>query len=567
MVLAAQAGAIEPGAEAETVVLVRNTGEVADTFHVVVQGDVASWAIVDPPSVVLEPGAEAPVWLHFRPPRSPDTVPGPVVFDVAVAALGDPDFLAIQQGTIDVGTYSSLSAMFAGEMVAGSKWTEVGVSVRNSGNRPVNVSIVAEADADGVEFEISDAEFGLTAGQTADIVVRVRPPRRMLPQRTSRRMTVSVVSDGGALATLRTEYPAEASLADELFRSARVVVVLLVLLAVGGVVLLRSQPQDDSERVDERAELPLAPPVSVVPEAATGEGEAAEASGTETPDAPAEETGVVEGVASVPAPTASPAPPLPRMVFVRAFNASVRDLVVREPGVRGAELRLRTDGALESRPRLSPDDEFVAFIREQNAAWKVCVVPATGGEAVCVADTTSNGAVAWSNDGTRLFFSRGGNLLSVTYDRATQVVGAEADLAIAVPGGQFALSPDGERIVVAEGRRLVVRPLDGSPGSTIDIPAAAEDASFSPDGTRLVYTANFQIFSAPTNGGPVRQLTSPGTVNGEATWTGDGDWVVFRSNRSGVGDLYCVKGGSGSGNEQGLAQITASPEREITASF
>lgn len=565
MVLAAQAGAIEPGAEAETVVLVRNTGEAADTFHVVVQGQAASWAIVDPPSVVLEPGAEAPVWLHFRPPRSPFTTPGPVVFDVAVAALGDPSFLAIQQGTIDVGTYSSLSAMFAGEMVSGSKWIEVGVNVRNSGNRPVNVSIVAEADADGVEFEISDTEFGLAAGQTADVVVRVRPPRRMLPQRTSRRMTVSVVSDGGALATLRTEYPAEASLADELFRSARVLVVLLVLLVVGGAVLLRSQPQDAGDRIDDRAELPVAPPVTEAPAEPAGGGAEGEAA-AEAPDAAAEES-VVEGVASVPAPTPSPAPPLPRMVFVRAFNASVRDVIVREPGVRGAELRLRTDGALESRPRLSPDDEFVAFIREQNAAWKVCVVAATGGEAVCVADTTSNGAVAWSNDGTRLFFSRSGNLLSVPYDRATQVAGAEADLGVAVPGGQFAVSPDGERVVVAEGRRLVVRPLDGSAASSVDVPAAAEDASFSPDGTRLVYTANFQIFSAPIGGGPVRQLTAPGTVNGEAAWTGDGDWVVFRSNRSGVGDLYCVKGGSGSGNEQGLAQITSSPEREITASF
>lgn len=564
MVLAAQAGAIEPGAEAETVVLVRNTGEVVDTFHVVVQGRAASWAIVDPPSVVLEPGAEAPVWLHFRPPRSPDTTPGPVVFDVAVAALGDPDFLAIQQGTIDVGTYSSLSAMFAGEMVSGSKWTEVGVNVRNSGNRPVNVSIVAEADADGVEFEISDAEFRLVAGQTADVVVRVRPPRRMLPQRTSRRMTVSVVSDGGALATLRTEYPAEASLADELFRSARVLVVLLVLLAVGGVALLRSQPQDDVDRAAGRAELPVAPPTPEAPEASAGEGEAA--AEAEPPEVAAEES-VVEGVASVPAPKASPAPPLPRMVFVRAFNASVRDLVVREPGVRGAELRLRTDGVLESRPRLSPDDEFVAFIREQNAVWKVCVVAATGGEAVCVADTTSNGAVAWSSDGTGLHFSRSGNLVSLPYDRTTQVAGVETDLGVAVPGGQFALSPDGGKIVVAEGRRLVVRPLDGSAPSSIDVPASAEDASFSPDGTRVVYTANFQIFSAPVGGGPVRQLTAPGTVNGEAAWTGDGDWVVFRSNRSGVGDLYCVKGGSGAGNEQGLAQITASPEREITASF
>jgi len=181
--------------------------------------------------------------------------------------------------------------------------------------------------------------------------------------------------------------------------------------------------------------------------------------------------------------------------------------------------------------------------------------------------SASDAAVAWSSDGSALYFSRSANLLSVPYDRTTQVAGAESNVGVAVPGGQFALSPDGQRIVVAEGGRLVIRPVDGSAATSIDVPGTAEDASFSPNGGRVVYTANFQIFSAPVGGGPVRQFTSPGTVNGEAAWTGDGDWVVFRSNRSGLGDLYCVKGGSGAGNEQGIAQITASPEREITASF
>lgn len=564
MVLAAQAGAIEPGAEAETVVLVRNTGPRVDTFHVIIQGPAAAWAIVDPPSVKLQPGAESPVWVHFRPPRSPDTVPGRVVFDVVVAALGEPDFLGVQQGTIDVGTYSSIAATFSGDVVVKAKWAEVEVNVRNTGNRAVNVSVEAEAEAPGVEFEISSAEFGLAAGQTADVIVRVRPPRQLLPRRTDRRMTVSVVSDGGALATLRTEYPSETSLRDDLLRSARVLAVVLVLLAVGGWALLRSQPDgDDASTVGEPAELPVAPTTTEAPPTAdSGEGDP----GAEAPAAVVDEP-VVEGIAEVPAPTPSPPPPLPRLVFVRAFNASVRDLVVREPGVRGGELRLRTDGALESRPRLSPDDEFVAFIRERDAVWKVCVVPSIGGEAVCVADTTANGAVAWSPDGAKLYFSRSSTLLSVAYDRTTQIAGAETDLGVAVPGGQFSLSPDGQRIVVAEGRRLVLRPLDGSAATAIDVPASADDASFSPDGGRIVYTANFQIFAAPVGGGPVRQLTSPGTVNGEAVWTGDGDWVVFRSNRSGLGDLYCVKGGSGAGNEQGLAQITASPERETSASF
>ncbi len=562
VVLAAQAGSIEPGAEAETVVLVRNTGEFPDTFHVVVQGEASAWAVVDPKSLTLEPGAEAPVWVHFRPPRSPETRPGTMTFAVAVAALGDPDFLAVQQGTIEVGTYASVAASFDREMTTGSRWVELNVTVRNTGNRRVTVSVDAEAEAAGTEFEIMPSQAELSAGQAAQVVVRIRPPRRLFPRKTDRRMAVSVVSDGGALATLRTEYPADPSLVDELFRSARLLLVLLVLLFAGGVALLRSGSTDGSASLDAgpNADLPSAPPSTKITEPPEPLAPAEEGA-TSTEEPPPE--------ANPASPAKRPAPPpsLPRLVFVRLFGTDSRDLVVREAGVRGTELRLRTDGALERRPRLSPDGEYIAFIRERDASWRVCVVPSLGGDAVCVADVGADASVDWSSDGNRLIFSRGGVLISVPYDVATQTAGAETDLGVAVSGGQFGLSPDGARVVVAEGRRLVIRSIEGGSSVTVDVPSPADDPSFSPDGTRVVFTAGFQIYSAPIAGGAIRQLTAPTTVNGEATWTGDGDWVVFRSNRSGLGDLYCVKGGAGGGNEDGLAQITVTAEREVSASF
>src|SRR4051794_34644669 len=119
VVLAAQAGSIEPGSEAETVVLVRNTGDDEDTFHVVVQGDASRWAVVDPPSLTLAPGEEGPVWVHFRPPRTSETTPGSVPFAVAVASTKDPESLSVETGQIDVGTFSSLAASFVGEPAMG----------------------------------------------------------------------------------------------------------------------------------------------------------------------------------------------------------------------------------------------------------------------------------------------------------------------------------------------------------------------------------------------------------------------------------------------------------------
>jgi hypothetical protein len=556
VVLAAQAGSIEPGAEAETVVLVRNTGEVADTFHIVVEGDASRWAVVDPPQLSLGPGDEAPVWVHFRPPRSPDTLPGNVPFAVAVASTADPEFVAVETGELAIGTYSSLTASFVGDPALGSKFVELEVAVRNTGNRIVQVDIAAESLDRGVQFEVEPRVADLPPGQPVNVAVRVRPPHRVLPGRTrDREITVTVVSDGGAFAALRTEYPDDPTLADELIRSARVLAVLLVLLFVGGIALLRSESSSSTAAVTEgggEVTLPTAVTTTTLAE------DGAPVSG----EAPAEET-------LPPSPTAPPprtvagAPSLPRLVFVRVYGPADRDLVVRDGG---RELRIREE-SLEARPRVSPDGAYVAYISERAGDWRVCVIPSSSGTPVCVADTTSDAAVAWAADGRSLFFSRGGALFSVPYDVDTHTAGAETDRGVAVPNGNFGISPDRTRVVVADGRRLAVRQLDGSAGISIDVGNTPQDPSFSPDGSRIVYASNLQIYTVPAGGGTVRQLTAPGSVNGEPAWTGDGDWVVFRSNRSGGGDLYAVKGGGGSGEEQGLAQVTVTDEREVTPSF
>lgn len=562
--LAAQAGSIEPGAEAETVVLVRNTGATADVFHVVVQGEASAWAVVDPPSVSLEPGQEAPVWVHFRPPRSSDTPPGVVPFAVAVASTGDPDFVAVETGELHIGTFSSLTAALTADPAVGALWTELSVSVRNTGNRRVTAHVEVEAATAGVSAEVDPPEIVLDPGQPAVALVRVRPPRRVLPRgKEDRRLIVSVVSDGGALATIRTEYPADPSLVNELIRSARVLFVLLVLLFVGGVLVLRSETTSGTVAVTQdggpEAQLP-----TTVPPAPD------DRVGTTTTEAPAAAEAEAAPVTPVPASapkSVAPSPPLPQLVFVRVYGPSQRDIVVRQAGATGKELRLRSDGALETRPRLSPDGEHIAFLRERDGAWRVCVIPTAGGEAVCVADTSSDAAVSWAPDGRALLFSRGGRLFAVTYDPATDTVGPEEDRDVAVPGGAFALSPDGTRIAVGDGRRLFVRPVDGSPGTVIETPSAPQDPVFSPDGNRLAYTADYQIYTVGVGGGAVRQVTSPGTVNGDAAWTAEGDWIVFRSNRSGSGDLYAAAAATSGGAETNLAQVTSSGERDVTPSF
>ncbi|MBW3556378.1 MAG: DPP IV N-terminal domain-containing protein [Actinobacteria bacterium] len=565
VVLAAEAGSIEPGGQGETVVLVRNTGEATGDFRVSIQGPAAAWATVEPQILTLAPDEEAPAWLCFRPPRVSELRPGGVPFSVVVRSGSDGDLETVTEGVLRVGTFSSLSASFIGEPSVGARWAELAVAVRNTGNRGVTVSVGAEAGHPDVSLEVEPEEVQLAPGEAADFKVRVRPPRRLLPGAASqRKIAVAVVSDGGALATLRTELPEEPSLAHELFRSARVLGILLILLVVAGLSILRSAT--DSGTVDVTTgdgppaplPLPSTGPVEEDPQSARPP----EPKDGQSAAQPAPELG--SGGVSGQGP--APAPPLPRLVFVRVYGPGSQDLVVRQPGNKPSELRLRSDGALESRPQLSPGGRHVAFVRERDLTWKVCVIPSGGGEAVCLADASAASAVAWAPGGAALYFTRAGRLYEVPYDVTTEVAGEERDLAVEVPSGHFSLSPAGNRIVFAHTGALTIRPLDGSAGLQIDVPGQPEDPAWSPDGSRIVYASNFQIYTAPAGSGPVRQLTANGTVNGEPSWCAEGDWVIFRSNRSGVGDLYVVKG-SPRGVEVGLAQVTNSPEREVSPAF
>ena len=71
----------------------------------------------------------------------------------------------------------------------------------------------------------------------------------------------------------------------------------------------------------------------------------------------------------------------------------------------GGHLRLTHDEAAEGNPAFSPDGERIAFARaDRGGAPEICVVPALGGHAFCVAQSARN--PTWSPDGSRVAFVR-----------------------------------------------------------------------------------------------------------------------------------------------------------------
>jgi len=184
--------------------------------------------------------------------------------------------------------------------------------------------------------------------------------------------------------------------------------------------------------------------------------------------------------------------------------------------------RYKSDGVLTFRPHFS--------LRPRNQLW---VVPAEGGEARQLTDLPFDvGAVEWSADGTRLFFTgneRQDDELSPLLTTALWTVpfdGGPPRQVTPTPGNAASpsLSPDGTRLAYSwtpeRGAQtvLMVAELDGQGGmadaprtltADFDLPAAG--AWWSADGRHLHFSTgirgNSHLFRVPAAGGGVAQIT------------------------------------------------------------
>ena len=98
--------AVEPGQEVTAQLRVRNNGSVVDQFTFEGLGTGAAWIDAEPDVLSLFPGAEGTVTIHFRPPRSPNTPPGPTPFGIKVVSGEDPIGSAVEEGVITVGRFA-----------------------------------------------------------------------------------------------------------------------------------------------------------------------------------------------------------------------------------------------------------------------------------------------------------------------------------------------------------------------------------------------------------------------------------------------------------------------------
>lgn len=169
-----------------------NTGPAVDEMAVTVEGEAAAWAVVEPGTVVLFPGAEGQVAVTFRVPEGPRARPGPAPFAVRAVGSGDPS-VTRAEGVVDVAPYAEATLSLRPEVLQGARRASGTVVVENRGNARAELHVAGTAEQASVSVEPSHLNVG--PGESVSAILTVSPDRAYL-RGPGQRLAFTVTAEG-----------------------------------------------------------------------------------------------------------------------------------------------------------------------------------------------------------------------------------------------------------------------------------------------------------------------------------------------------------------------------------
>ena len=224
----------------------------------------------------------------------------------------------------------------------------------------------------------------------------------------------------------------------------------------------------------------------------------------------------------------------------------------------------------ETSPTVSPDGSTVAYATRINGRWDIYSQRVGGRNATPIVNDPlrDEAGPAYSADGSLLAFHESDDLGGIF------VAGATGESVRRVTDGGFdpAWSPDGQQIAFAteeiiepasrtgESAIYIVSAAGGSPRKVTE--GDAVQPSFSPSGERIVYWSNNggqrDIFTVPAAGGARVAITNDPAIDWSPTWSRDGRFVYFASDRGGAMNLWRIAVDQASGTPTGSPEpVTA----------
>jgi len=209
---------------------------------------------------------------------------------------------------------------------------------------------------------------------------------------------------------------------------------------------------------------------------------------------------------------------------------------------------------------MAPDGRRFAYVEgggtEVTRLW---TIPASGGEAVPLSDGRTNvWSPTWSRDGDRVFYvsNRGGSMdlwqQAVADDG--RPIGEPLDVTHGLGISSAAFSHDGKRLAYSRGGKVAnvwrVPVLSDGPATWADAKQVTSERAYiervdlSPDSAMLAVSSdrrgNQDLWLLPAAGGEMTPLTTDPTPDWCPRWSPDGREIAFYAYRSGNRDIWVM---------------------------
>ena len=248
---------------------------------------------------------------------------------------------------------------------------------------------------------------------------------------------------------------------------------------------------------------------------------------------------------------------------------------------------LTNDPNFDNSPSWSPDGKRIAFMSDRDGHfdmpgrlpnYEIYVMDADGGNPQNLTNDPNNDvSPSWSPDGERIVFSseRDGNRDGNQENYEIYVMDADGNNQQRLTDNDFydsapSWSPDGERIAFVSRRdghfigdfgltsEIYVMDADGKNTRRLTNNRKTDVApSWSPDGKWIAFASdrkgddvNFEIYVMDADGGNQRRLTNNRKSDTVPSWSSDGKRIVFSSYRDGNAEIYVMD--NDGGNQQKL---------------
>jgi beta-lactam-binding protein with PASTA domain len=175
--------AVQPGARATLLGLIRNQSDVVDNFDLSVRGLPEGWWTIAPATAYLVPYGsggtyEQEVQIHLHPPRTPQAQARPWSFEVVAVSRAYGGEVAAAAATVTIGAYTELGTELRPERASGRLKARYVLTVHNKANARTEVDLEA-ADTDGeCSFRFAEPRIALEPGNGMECPFTVFPPKQ-----------------------------------------------------------------------------------------------------------------------------------------------------------------------------------------------------------------------------------------------------------------------------------------------------------------------------------------------------------------------------------------------------